>query len=169
MKHRNSDKTGMRSVSKCNYRSLIAAESLTGLKVVISHHKETGALIRKTARQNFRDHELKVSWHPQSIQIFSIHIWRLETCDLCKEEFKTAVLNNSVCYRKYSKIIEQKQENNKQMNSKQWTKQFNKSVQIINNNNNKNRNSSVKDPGMKWKKSLKSIIHRVKRAEESVR
>ena len=44
-------------------------------------------------------------------------------CDLFSEEFKIAILNNSVCYRKYSKILEQKQEDNKQKAGKQWTKQ----------------------------------------------
>ena len=43
---------------------------------------------------------------------------KMVMCDLSSEEFKIAILNNSVCYRKYSKIVEQKQENNKQ-----WTKQ----------------------------------------------
>ena len=62
MKHRNSDKTGMRSVSRGHYRrSEIAAESLAGLKEVTSHPKETGTLIRKTAPQNFKEHEPKVS------------------------------------------------------------------------------------------------------------
>ena len=108
----------MRSVSRGHYRrSEIAAESLAGLKEVTSHPKETGTLIRKTAPQNFKEHEPKVSWHQQSIKIFSIHI-QLAMCDLSSEEFKIAILNNSVCYRKYNKILEQKQENNKQ-----WTKQ----------------------------------------------
>ena len=98
-------------------RSEIAVESLAGLKEVVSHPKETGTLIRKTAPQNFKEHELKVPWHQQSIKIFSIHI-QLAMCDLSSEEFKIAILNNSVCYRKYNKILEQKQENNKQ-----WTKQ----------------------------------------------
>ena len=63
MKHRHSDKTGMRSVSRCHYRrSEIVAESLAGLKEVVSHPKETRTLIRKTAPQNFKEHELKVSW-----------------------------------------------------------------------------------------------------------
>ena len=62
MKHRNSDKTGMRSVSRCHYRrSEIVAESLAGLKEVVSHPKETRTLIRKTAPQNFKEHEIKVS------------------------------------------------------------------------------------------------------------
>ena len=127
MKHRNSDKTGMRIVSRCHYRrSEIAAESLARLKEVISNPKETGTLIRKTTPQNFKEHEPKVSWHQHCIKIFSIHIWRLEICDLSKEEFEIAVLNNSVWYRKCSKRVEQKQENIKQMNNKQWTKQFNK-------------------------------------------
>ena len=117
-KHTNSDKTGMRSVSRSHYRrSEIAVESLAGLKEVVSHPKETGTLIRKTAPTNFKEHELNVSWHQQSIKIFSIHI-QLAMCDLFSEEFKIAILNNLVCYRKYSKILEQKQENNKQ-----WTKQ----------------------------------------------
>ena len=61
-KHRNSDKTEMRSVSRCHYRrSEIVAESLAGLKEVVSHPKETRTLIRKTAPQNFKEHELKVS------------------------------------------------------------------------------------------------------------
>ena len=52
----------------------------------------------------------------------------MEICDLSKEKFEIAVLNNSVCYRKCSKRVEQKQENIKQMNNKKWTKkkQFNK-------------------------------------------
>ena len=51
-----------RSVSRCHYRRCeIAAKSLAMLKEVISHPKETGTLIRKTAPQNFKEHELKVS------------------------------------------------------------------------------------------------------------
>ena len=61
-KHRNSDKTEIRSVSRCHYRrSEIVVESLAGLKEVVSHPKETRTLIRKTAPQNFKEHELKVS------------------------------------------------------------------------------------------------------------
>ena len=52
----------MRSVSRCHYRrSEIVAESLAGMKEVVSHPKETRTLIRKTAPQNFKEHELKVS------------------------------------------------------------------------------------------------------------
>ena len=44
------------SVSRYHHRrSEIAAESLARLKKVISHPKETGTLIRKTAPQNLRN------------------------------------------------------------------------------------------------------------------
>ena len=48
----------MRSVSRCHYRrSEIVAESLAGLKEVVSHPKETRTLIRKTAPQNFKEQD----------------------------------------------------------------------------------------------------------------
>lgn len=50
------------NVSRCHYRrSEIAAESLEGLKEVVFQSKETGSLITKTAPQNFKKNELKVS------------------------------------------------------------------------------------------------------------
>ena len=82
---------------------------------------ESSTSIRETP-QNFKGHELKVSWHQQSIKIFTIHTKILEICDLPNEDFKIAVWNGSLCYRKYSKIVKQKQENNIQINTKQWTK-----------------------------------------------
>jgi len=82
---------------------------------------ENNTSIRKTS-QNFKGHELKISWHQQSIKIFTIHTKRLEICDLPNEDFKIAVLNDSLCCRKCSEIIEQKHENNKQMKIKKWTK-----------------------------------------------
>ena len=91
------------------------------MKEVVFHPMETNTSIRKTP-QNFKGLELKVSWHQQSIKIFTIHTKRLEICDLPNEDFKIAVLNDSLCYRKCSKKIKQKHENNKQMNSKKWTK-----------------------------------------------
>ena len=50
------------NVSRCHYRtSEIGAESLAGLKEVVSHPKENDTLITKTAPQNIEEHKLKVS------------------------------------------------------------------------------------------------------------
>lgn len=98
-KHRNSDKTGLRSVSRSTTEDQNSCGVSSRVSRKLSHPKETGTLVEKQHHKTLRNMNNMYKTKYKNLQ----YSHQLAVCDLFSEEFKIAILNNSVCYRKYSK------------------------------------------------------------------